>query len=413
VNRRVLLVALVLVLLGGLLGAGLYVRSRPPVAPAVAPPTLAEPADNGWPELIRAATALDPRKDEIAAAYERPWNEQSRDTARLLADCRADLAAARAALAKDCLQPRPKDINQAFPELRTLRGLARLLVLAAREREQAGDVNGAAAAYADVLRLGTVAGRNGTVIHGLVAIAIASIVAPDLERCTGSARMTQTALARTARELDRALERGVKSSEAMAMEYVLQRKWLEDVAAGLQAPGATGPRGIIVNAFTVGPALRELDRNVGPTMQALKKPYWEPITNPPVYRTTLGQLTLVQPEGIRRKWTQRDAVLLGLRTHVAIQQYRLRHRALPNTLQALSPQFLPTTPVDPYDGKPFRYRREARSYVLYSVGEDGKDDGGKERFDPNTNRGDFVIWPWGRLYESAKLPASPPPSVSP
>jgi len=388
-------------------------RRQRATAPAIAPPTLPEPADNGWPALIQAATALDAYKDNVASAYERPWDEGNGGTERLLAACKNDLRAARQALAKECLQPRPKDTMQQFPELRMLRNLARLLVLAGRERERVGDANGAAAVYADVLRAATAAGRNGTVIHGLVDIAIVSIVAPDLERSTGSGRMNETALARTARELDGVLAKGVKPDEAMAMEYVLQLKWLDDFAAGMQPSGSRGRRGLFVNALVVGPARRELQRNIVPTIAALRKPYWEPVGNPPVYKTALGRLVVVQTGGLRKRWAQRKAVLWGLRAHVSIQQYRLRHGALPAALEALSPEFLPTTPMDPFDGEPFRYRREGKSYVLYSVAEDGKDDGGKERFDPVAIRGDIIIWPWGRIYRPREQRASPMPGASP
>lgn len=37
----------------------------------------------------------------------------------------------------------------------------------------------------------------------------------------------------------------------------------------------------------------------------------------------------------------------------------------------------PEVPLDAYDGKPIRYRRLADGVVVYSVGADGKDDGGK------------------------------------
>jgi len=44
----------------------------------------------------------------------------------------------------------------------------------------------------------------------------------------------------------------------------------------------------------------------------------------------------------------------------------------------LSPQYLPTVPGDPFDAeRPFKYRKAAGAYVLYSVGPDGKDDHGR------------------------------------
>jgi hypothetical protein len=63
-------------------------------------------------------------------------------------------------------------------------------------------------------------------------------------------------------------------------------------------------------------------------------------------------------------------------TAVAAERYRLRHGAWPAGLAALVPEFLPEVPVDPFDGRPLRYRRLADGVVIYSVSEDGIDDGG-------------------------------------
>jgi len=35
-------------------------------------------------------------------------------------------------------------------------------------------------------------------------------------------------------------------------------------------------------------------------------------------------------------------------------------------------------PLDPFDGAPLRYKPLAKGYVVYSIGPDGHDDGGKE-----------------------------------
>jgi hypothetical protein len=46
-------------------------------------------------------------------------------------------------------------------------------------------------------------------------------------------------------------------------------------------------------------------------------------------------------------------------------------------LNDLAPEFFSAIPIDPYDGKPLRYHPNADgTYLLYSVGENGVDDGG-------------------------------------
>ncbi len=63
---------------------------------------------------------------------------------------------------------------------------------------------------------------------------------------------------------------------------------------------------------------------------------------------------------------------------LAVERYRLARGALPETLRDLVPTYLPEVPLDPFDGRPLRYRHLERGYAVYSVGPDGRDDGGKE-----------------------------------
>jgi len=67
------------------------------------------------------------------------------------------------------------------------------------------------------------------------------------------------------------------------------------------------------------------------------------------------------------------------RTAVAIERYRLAHtNALPESLTDLVPAYLPEVPLDLFDGQPLRYRKLPNGYVVYSIGRDLSDDGGKE-----------------------------------
>jgi hypothetical protein len=71
---------------------------------------------------------------------------------------------------------------------------------------------------------------------------------------------------------------------------------------------------------------------------------------------------------------QRRILIVAL----ALERYRGKHGAYPQTLAALAPEFLKTVPVDFMDGKPLRYQLNGDGhYRLYSVGLDCADDGGK------------------------------------
>jgi len=65
-------------------------------------------------------------------------------------------------------------------------------------------------------------------------------------------------------------------------------------------------------------------------------------------------------------------------TAVAFERYRAKHGSYPQTLAQLAPEFLKTVPVDFMDGQPLRYRlMEDGHFILYSVGQDFVDNGGK------------------------------------
>lgn len=64
----------------------------------------------------------------------------------------------------------------------------------------------------------------------------------------------------------------------------------------------------------------------------------------------------------------------------ALERYRLAHAEYPESLGVLVPQFMKKIPHDIVGGQPFKYRRtDDGQFLLYSVGWNGTDDGGKVR----------------------------------
>ena len=64
-------------------------------------------------------------------------------------------------------------------------------------------------------------------------------------------------------------------------------------------------------------------------------------------------------------------------TAIALKRYHLQHGDYPWALHDLVPAYLSAVPNDFLDGRPLRYRlRPDGDFLLYSVGEDGEDNGG-------------------------------------
>jgi len=93
---------------------------------------------------------------------------------------------------------------------------------------------------------------------------------------------------------------------------------------------------------------------------------------------------------------------------IALKRYELRHGQLPPSLAALVPELLPAVPYDCMSGKPLIYRlKPDGSYLLYSAGMDGTDDGGDPTPPPGSPAGLWTgrdaVWP-----SPAAMPDQPP-----
>jgi hypothetical protein len=61
----------------------------------------------------------------------------------------------------------------------------------------------------------------------------------------------------------------------------------------------------------------------------------------------------------------------------SLAAYRADHGTYPDSLGALVPKYARRVSSDPFTEQPLRYRREGSGFLLYSVGQNGVDDGGR------------------------------------
>ena len=80
-------------------------------------------------------------------------------------------------------------------------------------------------------------------------------------------------------------------------------------------------------------------------------------------------------------------------TFLAVQLFvhHAKNKSFPDRLDDLKVTNLKELRIDPFSGKDFVYKKQGKSFVLYSVGKDLRDDGGKH--DASWKSGDFVFWP--------------------
>ena len=96
---------------------------------------------------------------------------------------------------------------------------------------------------------------------------------------------------------------------------------------------------------------------------------------------------------------------------IALRRYQIKYNHYPTSLAALVPEFLSAIPLDPVNGGPLHYHVNTDgTFLLYSVGENGQDDGGNPHLkkDPKSpslswlNR-DALDWVWPQPATAAEI----------
>jgi len=110
-------------------------------------------------------------------------------------------------------------------------------------------------------------------------------------------------------------------------------------------------------------------------------------------RYALVRLLLPTLNAVRSSYARDQARIDGALVGIALELYRRDTGQWPKTLDELVPRFLPAVPVDRITGAPVRYRLVDAKPLIYSVGCDLDDDGG---------RAPHIEPPWTREQTSAR-----------
>ena len=113
---------------------------------------------------------------------------------------------------------------------------------------------------------------------------------------------------------------------------------------------------------------------------------------PSAYRMTASELPSILPV-IQRSFLAESSKSVAV-VAIALERYRRKFGAYPDSLNRLIPDYLNEVPVDWMNGKPVRYRlEEDGQFRLWSVGEDGIDAGGISSGGTGWMRGVDMVWP--------------------
>lgn len=315
-----------------------------------------------------------------------------------------------------------------LPHLALLKRLASAFSLRASARLATGDGPGAFADLEDALKVGESLRTESILISQLVrqaciTIALGAFWEGQLRHAWTEPQLAALQARLEAVDLAEGFRRGIGAERAQALRAVermagslSERQRFADLASGIQDDTGRLYSDPILAPYLLLAPRGWLFASAAATSQALEQ---------------LERLNTRELPGFRNAWIQtNDAPSLRLRLHhhyvhssfitgfanstvrsyqndfrvhlaiiaCALERHRLARGSYPEQLAALVPAFLPAAPVDPLAGTPLAYRREDNDrFRVWSVGEDGQDDGGawpqRGARDSGPETGDWV-WGW-------------------
>ena len=274
-----------------------------------------------------------------------------------------------------CQMPTLNYETDAHKFVNPLRQLARLLVADGKLAERRGESDRAITNYLSVVRLGRDFSAGGPIMLKLVGASITR---------TGSQAIRAWALQRASSRADTENIMGnltFISREQVPFDETLRCElWTSKQMLTQQ------------KAFSKRVTSAYFDAAYGEFIHDAEKPFWESnvaaitqkwqmvgtsawvgIFNRPVPRMLVSMM-MPPLASMRSKAIQEKLEVEATIVVCAVEGYELANARLPNRISNLVPKFLPTVPIDPFDGKPLRYRSEGTNWVIWSVGSDLKDD---------------------------------------
>lgn len=290
-------------------------------------------------------------------------------------------------------------IDLQFPHLSQIRTLAKLGSVSAIQAHISGDDSAAFDSTLDLFALSRAARTDShTMIQYLIGVAIESLACRAIESIQSPLAAAGTGSQPDSGQL-RALIQILLAEDDMRATYhhamLGERAFVLDyMMVVIESPEKMGAPAASPFSALIKPALladvvhgQELITQVAgmaefTNVEQTRKKYPEQPSNDTLagLQSTLSSMLI--PSYLRsvelyyRALAERRMAACAL----AIRLYEREHGQLPATLTELVPQYLPAVPLDPMaaDNRPISYHPDGEAPILYSVGDNGRDDGGHE-----------------------------------
>jgi len=272
----------------------------------------------------------------------------------------------------------------------------RLLCFSILFSAEEGDWRGAIERLGVGLRLAPVMSLEGTQMAFLISLACANLLTQPLADICRGREIAAEDLAR----LIAVLEPG-PWWDRLAFAWRGERTWFIEVGSYL-LEGDLGDIGSLwegprwwqkIAIWLARPLVKRDLRRSLPSYEFLeaqaKLPYYqcrdalrardEELQSKPWYAIA-SKMMIGGAEAAFMKTAKTEAITLASRTGLACRLYKSRTGHYPETLDELVPGLLTEVPIDPFTGNPFVYRREGEGFIVYSLGSNEKDDGGRSTY---------------------------------
>ena len=276
---------------------------------------------------------------------------------------------------------------------RALRQMARYKVIESNAHWQRGDHNLALQSGLDIMQLGHDVQRGGDAydfISGTASQSLARGAMADTLEHLNASQARQAArrieqLTETRWTLEQALAQDKARVAQNWLNYFAQPDWRADFVRNHQAvsatwgtlPPLTWKERVLIQTTSKRRITADLNLAYQNVIAAARLPYGMrgatkiALGNPFIDATQ--NYLLHYHFGAARELTGNRVLMLRL----ALRAHQLEHGAPPPNLQKLAPNYIVAVPADPFGkGEALRYQTDGQTYTLWSIGPDGKDDGG-------------------------------------
>jgi hypothetical protein len=284
--------------------------------------------------------------------------------------------------ASSCQMPQI-DLTTDIDALNTLRQLARLLIADGKWAEHHGDIRRASEDYLATVKLGTDCATGGPIFPDLVGDSIVGMGTRALRALAIQSANSSSDTRELRERLNRIASQKSPFAETLRYELTFQKEQLHHTAFAQSKWWWAVSESVTFRCFDAafGDLIRDAERPFWESKaKAIDKKWtvsdrtaWLCFFNRPVARIFIAMM-LPTIERTRAKSVHADVELNATSTVCALKSYELVHGSAPEDLSDLVPEFLPSIPIDSFDGKPLRYRHDGKEWALWSVGHDVKED---------------------------------------